>query len=258
MNTKNKICSVILISVFIPLCFVSAVEDPLDSDSDGLSDELEKYYYTDPFNSDTDNDGYLDGEEVVGDYSPHLGNKKRLHEGDYDGDGLNDWLERWFGSDLGVTDSDGDGVEDLDEVLSGSSPAKFGTSTEFERHVVVDRSWQRLYYYVDGVKIKNFPVSTGIPYLETPGGEFSVTGKIPVKRYVGSDYDLPNVWWNLEFFPMYYIHAAYWHNNFGMRTESHGCVNMRFKDAELLYRHIDVGVPITVTGTTPSRFYVGT
>ncbi|MBT4516515.1 MAG: CAP domain-containing protein [Candidatus Komeilibacteria bacterium] len=36
----------------------------IDSDSDGLSDDEEKKYGTDPFNPDTDNDGMSDGEEV--------------------------------------------------------------------------------------------------------------------------------------------------------------------------------------------------
>jgi len=42
-----------------------------DIDNDGLSNELEIIIYgTDPNNSDTDGDGYIDGEEVVGGYNP--------------------------------------------------------------------------------------------------------------------------------------------------------------------------------------------
>ncbi|MHA1359647.1 MAG: SBBP repeat-containing protein, partial [Candidatus Helarchaeota archaeon] len=37
----------------------------LDSDGDGLSDILENFYGTNPANPDTDNDGLLDGEEVL-------------------------------------------------------------------------------------------------------------------------------------------------------------------------------------------------
>lgn len=42
----------------------------LDSDQDGLTDEEEKSYGTDPRNKDTDNDGYSDGAEVKSGYDP--------------------------------------------------------------------------------------------------------------------------------------------------------------------------------------------
>ena len=42
----------------------------LDSDQDGLSDEEEKTYGTDPHNADTDGDGYSDGAEVKSGYNP--------------------------------------------------------------------------------------------------------------------------------------------------------------------------------------------
>ncbi|MBD3311295.1 MAG: L,D-transpeptidase family protein [Candidatus Magasanikbacteria bacterium] len=258
MKDKKLIFILLCTALFVMPNFCYAEGEILDSDGDGLSDDLEKFYYTDPNLADTDHDGFLDGEEVNNDYSPHIGYKKRLHEYDYDKDGLNDWLERWFGSDIGKLDTDDDGINDFEEVMSGYKPNDTSTSTRFARKIVVDRTTQRLFYYVDGVKVANFPVSTGIPTMQTPKGEFKVTAMIPKKRYIGPDYNLPNVWWNMEFLPMYYIHAAYWHNNFGLRTESHGCVNMRYSDAELLYKSIDLGVPITVTGTTPSRYYVGT
>jgi len=41
-----------------------------DSDQDGLSNEEEKLYGTDPNNPDTDNDGYSDGVEVKSGYDP--------------------------------------------------------------------------------------------------------------------------------------------------------------------------------------------
>jgi hypothetical protein len=47
----------------------------LDSDKDGLTDVEEVKYKTDPLNSDTDGDSYLDGSEVKGGYNP-LGDGK--------------------------------------------------------------------------------------------------------------------------------------------------------------------------------------
>jgi len=42
----------------------------IDSDSDGLSDKLEKWYGTDPHKKDTDNDGFSDHDEVKNKYNP--------------------------------------------------------------------------------------------------------------------------------------------------------------------------------------------
>jgi len=51
----------------------------IDSDEDGLPDDLEKYYQTNPQDSDSDDDGYLDGEEINNGYNP-LGQGSLLQE----------------------------------------------------------------------------------------------------------------------------------------------------------------------------------
>jgi len=43
----------------------------VDTDGDGLTDDQEAIYGTDPMNPDTDGDGYLDGDEVAGGYNPN-------------------------------------------------------------------------------------------------------------------------------------------------------------------------------------------
>jgi hypothetical protein len=70
------------------------VEEYLDSDSDGLTDEQELSIGTDPFNPDSDNDGLFDREEVVS----------------YKTDPLN-------------SDSDGDTYLDGSEVKAGYDPS---------------------------------------------------------------------------------------------------------------------------------------
>ena len=42
----------------------------IDSDNDGLKDWEENLYKTDPWNPDTDGDGYLDGEEINSGHNP--------------------------------------------------------------------------------------------------------------------------------------------------------------------------------------------
>ncbi|MDD5707278.1 MAG: OmpA family protein [Kiritimatiellae bacterium] len=44
---------------------ILAVDGPIDSDGDGLSDEMERKIGTDPFDPDTDKDGLTDGQEVL-------------------------------------------------------------------------------------------------------------------------------------------------------------------------------------------------
>lgn len=231
----------------------------MDTDQDGLTDEQELHvYYTDPNNADSDSDGFTDGDEISRGYSPHMGSSTRMHQFDYDGDGLNDWLEQWFGSDMALPDTDGDGFGDYEEVMEGYDPTDASAVRTFEntRRLIVDRTKQHLGYYVGGVMVAGFPVSTGNPNTETPAGVYAVQRKIEKKDYRGPGYFVPDVTWNMEFLPMYYLHAAYWHNDFGLRTHSHGCVNLREADAKTLYEYIDVGVPVEVIGETPPNYHV--
>jgi hypothetical protein len=112
----------------------------IDFDSDGLSDDNEiNIYSTDPFDDDTDDDGLLDGTEVL------LGTDPLNY--DTDGDGLGDGLESGLalpeGSDTdpgtfvpdvdpaSTTDSldvdtDGDGLIDGDEDENANGQVDFG------------------------------------------------------------------------------------------------------------------------------------
>jgi len=53
----------------------------MDSDGDGLSDYDEIYiYHTDPYNADTDTDGYSDGHEVKNGYDPNKKGDDKLQK----------------------------------------------------------------------------------------------------------------------------------------------------------------------------------
>jgi len=97
---------------------------PIDSDGDGLPDDLEEQIGTDPNNPDTDGDGYDDGTEVEAGTDPldpndHPGNTRPT---DTDGDGLTDIDEKLLGTDPESDDTDGDGFTDGEEVLKGTDP----------------------------------------------------------------------------------------------------------------------------------------
>lgn len=90
-----------------------------DGDTDGISDEREEEFGTDPANPDSDDDGWRDGDEVAHGSDP----LKR----DTDGDGLGD-LDEFsnYHTDPINSDTDGDGYNDGTEVNRGFDPLTAG------------------------------------------------------------------------------------------------------------------------------------
>jgi len=121
-----------------------------------------------------------------------------------------------------------------------------GVTTENDKRIEVDLTNQRVYVFEGNRKVYDFIVSTG-KWGPTPTGTFHIWAKVKSQLMEGGDqsagtyYYLPNVPY-VEFFYNddvaksrgFSFHGAYWHNNFG-HPMSHGCVNMRFEDAQKLY-----------------------
>ena len=234
----------VLVFLLFPVISLAAV----DSDNDGLSDDEEmNIYHTDFQNPDTDGDGFLDGEEIKNNYSPLVSGKK-LIEADADKDGLPDRLEINLGADSTNPDTDGDGFFDGLEVKKGFDPTSPNTQ-KLSKRVEVDLKNQRLIYYLGDKKVDEFKISSGLPKTPTPKGAFTVLQKKPVVNYSGRGYNYPNTKWNLMFKrgPGYnfYIHGAYWHNDFG-RPKSHGCVNVSYSDMPFLYEWADKDTKISI------------
>lgn len=102
-----------------------------DSDKDGLDDcKEEQVYHTEKFNTDTDYDGYSDGDEVKKGFSPTFANGLTLEDVDSDHDGLNDAEEIAIKTDITKDDTDGDGVSDYQEVQNGSDPVDARNKTK--------------------------------------------------------------------------------------------------------------------------------
>lgn len=168
---------------------------------------------------------------------------------DADGDDLALLQEILFSTDPWSTDTDGDGFSDGEEVAHGYDPLSAG-SVRLPKRIVVDISEQRLWYsYGEFGEQGNFLISSGRYGYGTPRGTFTVTRKLPVARFSGyingKFYDYPNTKWNLEFFPKYYIHGAYWHNSFGT-PRSKGCINVAYANMETLYAWADVGTTVII------------
>lgn len=227
--------------------FAQAAE--LDTDADGLTDEAEtKLYATDLKLADTDGDGFGDKLELEQGYSPRFAGE-RLAEADSDKDYLPDAWELALGTGIMEPDSDGDKYLDGTEVRAGFDPLNPDPAVKLEKLISVDLKTQTLAYSLGGKVLERFPISSGLPRTPTPVGEFTVLQKRPTVHYLGPDFDFPNTKWNLKFKNgsalSYYIHGAYWHNDFG-KPKSHGCVNVSYANMERLYQWAQVGTKVVI------------
>lgn len=115
-----------------------------------------------------------------------------------------------------------------------------------DKRIEVDLTNQRVYAYEGDTKVYDFLVSTG-KWGRTPTGRFRIWGKFKATKMSGGSralrtyYYLPNVPFVMFFSNTeiaasrgFSLHGTYWHDNFG-HPMSHGCINMRTEEAELLY-----------------------
>ena len=145
----------------------------------------------------------------------------------------------------------------IDLAADKTKPTVLGTESPLgEKHIYVDLDAQTLYAFQGSTLILNTLVSTG-KWHPTPPGDYHIWVKIRSTRMSGGSgndaYDLPNVPYVMFFYSDqvskgqgFSLHGAYWHDNFGHEM-SHGCVNMRPIDAQIIY---DWASPTTVSTTT--------
>lgn len=125
--------------------------------------------------------------------------------------------------------------------------------TKNEKWIEVDLSKQKIYLRKGKKKIKTYIVSTGKKETPTIKGTFYIYKKHPKKDMIGRwdpekkapEYIQKDVKWAAYFEGAYAFHATYWHNKFGERR-SHGCVNMKTKEAKFLYKWAPMGTRVVV------------
>jgi hypothetical protein len=237
--------------IFFCLCpLVALAEKPPDSDGDGVSDRDEiEVYNTDPRNRDTDGDGYSDWLELNNGYSPHKPGTFRLEDSDFDNDGLNDRMELNFGSDITAPDTDGDGYWDGEEIANGYAPLA-PAGDKLPKRIEIDTGNQALSYFLGGVRMGKYPVSTGKPSMPTPKGYYLIINKVEKAR---SPYGLWMPYWMGLGTGKFGIHQLpYWPNGYREgedhlgRAVSHGCIRLGMDPAKKLYKWANVGTPVYI------------
>ncbi|MEI7742065.1 MAG: L,D-transpeptidase family protein [bacterium] len=148
-------------------------------------------------------------------------------------------------------------------IVAPSSPI-YLTSKSDKKYIEVDLKDQRLYGWENGYLVRTFLVSTGLKKTPTPIGDYKVLRKPLFVDYTliygpndPRNYDYPNTRWNLMFRPHYYIHTAWWHNNFG-RPMSHGCINTSALDAEWIYGWAPMSTEVKVIASLDEKASIAT
>lgn len=113
------------------------------------------------------------------------------------------------------------------------------------RWIEVNLTDQTLTAWQGDVAIMYTSISSGLPGTPTVTGHFQVGIKYQSQRMTGPGYDLPGVPWVMYFYGDYALHGTYWHNNFGTPM-SHGCVNVRVDESQLLYNWAPIGTEVYV------------
>lgn len=143
----------------------------------------------------------------------------------------------------------GDGQWVAAEYVSRVAPVEKPQAVgDDERWVAVDLREQTLTAYEASEPVFATLVSTGLPRWSTVTGLFRVWIKIKHRKMSGGSltggdyYYLPDVPWTQYFHGGYGLHAAYWHDDFGV-PKSHGCVNLSPLDAYWLFQWSAPEVP---------------
>lgn len=250
--SSKKIKIIIFILLFAALVLPALAEKPLDTDKDGISDEEElTIYHTSIYDKDTDGDGFSDWVELNTGFSPLNAASVKLEENDFDNDGLSDRMELNFHTNLADVDTDNDGFKDGEEINAGYDPLNAEKGAVLKKRIEINTNSQKLNYFLGGVRIGEFIVSTGKPSMPTPKGNFKIDGKNP--RAWSAIYGLWMPYWMSLYKGKFGIHELpEWpggykegENHLGTAV-SHGCVRLAVGDAEFLYNWTPLGTSVFI------------
>ncbi|MBZ0121351.1 MAG: L,D-transpeptidase family protein [Sandaracinaceae bacterium] len=137
-------------------------------------------------------------------------------------------------------------TRDLAQAHPSAPPAEVG---EGERWIDVDLASQTLVAYAGTRPVLATLVSTGIDRSATPRGTYRIWVKLSEgtmddleREDVDQNYQIQAVPWVQYFSGSVGLHAAFWHDRFGLRR-SHGCVNLAPRDARWLFEFTQPALP---------------
>lgn len=134
------------------------------------------------------------------------------------------------------------------------SPSPSTAPTPAAQHVIrISLSLQHMWAYEGETLVFSSDITTGMPALPTPTGQFRIVAKYSPYEFIspwgpGSPYYYDPLWVNYAILFAdggYFIHDAWWQTNWGpganLKTGSHGCVNVPPSAMPALYRWATAG-----------------
>ncbi len=239
----------------------------IDSDGDGLDDRLEKAIGTDPYNPDTDDDGYPDALEIKQHFNP-LGSGRLPIDLEFSKKlsgqillQVEDNGEAWY---VNPKDNLRYYIAEPLELLNIIKYIALGISNQNLEKIVDEQMIknykksigldvgvnQRLNYFLDDIKIGSFPISAGKASTPTPKGSYHIINKHP---QAWSPLGLWMPYWlglgtgrfgihELPFWPNGYREGQ---NHLGIPV-SNGCVRLGIGPAKFIYHWSEVGTPVYI------------
>jgi lipoprotein-anchoring transpeptidase ErfK/SrfK len=112
-----------------------------------------------------------------------------------------------------------------------------------DQQTMIDLRTDRATVRRSGRVVRTFPVTGGMPGLDTWGGTYAVIDKAADVHMdsrtagLGDEYDIPDVKWDVHLtYTGTYVHSAPWSmGSQGVRNVSHGCVGAAPADAQWFY-----------------------
>ncbi len=133
------------------------------------------------------------------------------------------------------------------------------SDTSANKRIEVNLTNQTLTAYENDNIVGSFLISSG-KWNRTPVGTYKIWAKVKSQKMsggskeLGTYYYLPNVPYIMFFYNDsvakklgFSLHGTYWHNNFGVPM-SHGCINMKTSEAQIMFNWADENTPIIIFG----------
>lgn len=125
----------------------------------------------------------------------------------------------------------------------------YGKNDIGNTYVEINLKAQHLFFYKEGKLIVESDIVSGnlAKNYGTPTGTYSLTYKERDATLVGEDYNTPVSYW-MPFNNNIGLHDATWRTEFGgnkyLTSGSHGCINLPYEVAKVIYENIEKGVAV--------------